>query len=163
MTYTLIDSTTLASSASSVTFSSIDQSYGDLVLVVEYLADGTLTSPKPIFNSDSGNNYHYVLMSGNGSSTASYADTTTYVRSTYSAVATSSSAHLITYQIMDYSATDKHKTVLSRGNQTQTYPATEAFANRWANTAAITQIDVQDNGSTQFAAGSTFYLYGIEA
>jgi hypothetical protein len=59
---------------------------------------------------------------------------------------------------MDYSATDKHKTVLVRSN----IPAdtVAAHAVRWANTAAITTVGVAAISGT-WSAGTTFALYGI--
>jgi hypothetical protein len=64
-------------------------------------------------------------------------------------------------QLMDYSATDKHKTVLSRKNQAAR--TTVAQASRWASTSAINKItvNVTQPDPTNFAVGSTFYLYGI--
>ena len=61
-------------------------------------------------------------------------------------------------QVMDYSATDKHKTFLVRSN----IPANNvaAHAVRWANTAAITTVAVEAI-STTWAVGTTFALYGI--
>jgi hypothetical protein len=61
-------------------------------------------------------------------------------------------------QVMDYSATDKHKTVLARN--ASTVNSVNAHAARWANTGAITSIVVLTESST-FASGSTFSLYGI--
>ncbi len=64
-------------------------------------------------------------------------------------------------QIMDYSATDKHKTVLVRvGNVGNSEVG--ANAGRWASTAAITSVRVAPNDGT-FSSGSTFNLYGIVA
>jgi hypothetical protein len=61
---------------------------------------------------------------------------------------------------MDYSATDKHKTVLVRSNAAST--GVEAIAQRWASTAAITSILVFPSTGS-WAAGGTFSLYGIVA
>jgi hypothetical protein len=59
---------------------------------------------------------------------------------------------------MDTSATDKHKTVLTRFNDAGNEVAAAAF--RWADTNAVTSITIgQDSGS--FNIGSTFALYGI--
>lgn len=161
MTYNLLDSVTLSSSASSVTFSSIDQSYGDLVLVI---------SPKSLtptgyggaalirFNSDSGSNYSYVFMYGNGSTASSSSGTTTNVYGGYQANNDNTPNFLA--NIMDYSATDKHKAVLTRHGQAENIVYARVY--RWANTAAITSIDIASSGG-DFAAGSTFYLYGVAA
>jgi hypothetical protein len=61
---------------------------------------------------------------------------------------------------MDYSATNKHKSVVTRND----HPShTQAQANRWANTAAITSISIAVRGGSSFASGSTFSLYGVIA
>lgn len=147
---------TLGSTAATVTFSSISGSYRDLRLVVTYGAS-TNVGAYIRFNNDSASNYNYVYMSGNGSTTSSSSAAATYTYLSY-ANATSTTQAFITADILDYVATDKHKTVLSRGNNASV--ASDAFAGRWASTAAITTLVVYPDNST-FAAGSTFALYGI--
>jgi hypothetical protein len=58
---------------------------------------------------------------------------------------------------MDYSVTDKQKTVLSRTNSSF---GTDITAGRWASTSAITSVTVYPS-SGDFEIGSTFALYGI--
>ena len=115
MTYALIDSTTLASSASSVTFSSITQDYRDLVLVAEHGTSSTTATAYLRFNSDSGSNYSNVVAYGDGSSALSTSGTETYINTR--SLAASGEVSLSVNQIMDYSATDKHKTTLTRSNR----------------------------------------------
>lgn len=151
-TYDLIDSITLGSSASTVTFSSIPAG-GDLAIVVET----TLTGNASInfrLNNDSGSNYSFVLMRGDGSA-ADSSDTSSTTQGTFGY---SVGKSLATAEIFDYSATDKHKSVLSRFNNS-TYVF--AHANRWADTSAVNRIDFILTGGESFAAGSTFYLYDI--
>jgi len=156
-TYDLLDSTTLASSASSVSFTSIDQSYGDLVLVTES-THSTPADPYIQFNSDTGSNYNDVTMGGSGSATQSASrSSTTQIRvNAYADLGYG--ANLIIVQIMDYSATDKHKSVLTRNSVADR--GVDAVASRWASTSAITSIKFYANTGT-FDSGSTFYLYGI--
>lgn len=61
-------------------------------------------------------------------------------------------------QIMDYSVTDKHKTILTRFDYASN--GTNARALRWANTSAITSITLDSN---TYPAGFTVALYGIAA
>ena len=153
--YTALANITLTSTASSVTFGSIPSGYRDLRLVYR----GTTTASSGVFcraNSDSGSNYSLVRMGGNGSTTFSSSTTTTYFPMLYSGDPVTGLAIL---QILDYSATDKHKTALSRGGGD--YGIVEAVASRWANTAAITSL-VITNTSTTFAIGTTFELYGVK-
>lgn len=158
--------TTLASNATTVTFSSIPGTYRDLRLVFSHANSGTATGSDGFIriNNDSGANYSDVFMHGNGSVTASGSRTAQTTIQWY-VDSTSLGATFMTFDFMDYSATDKHKTVLSR--QDQSSYLTMAYAARWAGTAAITSISLTaaDNlGSgtpDQFIAGSTFSLYGV--
>jgi hypothetical protein len=163
MTYTLIDSEVLASAAASVTFSSIPADYRDLVLVVSgKSSSGTI--PAQIRLNGSSVGYNYVGMSGNGSSPASFSGSSMdFGNLSDFASMTASNDVVWIFQFMDYSQTNKHKTVLSRANAANS--GTDAIAMRWANTAAITSITLQVylGAGGNFAAGNTFYLYGIEA
>jgi hypothetical protein len=163
-TYTPLANITLGSTATSVTFSSINQSYRDLIIVFT----GSINTADRLgsirFNADSGSNYSRVQMVGTGSTTSSGTLTGTATDFYYSGSANQQTDSIIS--IMDYSATDKHKSILSRSN----VPSERTFANanRWANTAAITSIQLlptttafSANGS--FNIGSTFALYGIVA
>ena len=155
-TYTQINSITLAVAGSSVTFGSIPQNFRDLRIVIA----GTASTPANTtfrFNGDTGNNYIALVMSGNGSSpfSGTYA-ATSFMR--FGALYTSLGN--VVGDIMDYSATDKHKTALGRSSTAGNEVA--AFAGRWANTSAITSVAVLTSTGT-FATGTTFTLYGIEA
>jgi hypothetical protein len=159
--YTSLANVTLGSSATTVTFSSISQAYRDLVLIV----DGNSTSTTGFFfrvNADTGSNYAFVSMQGNGSGadSGSSASQTRILNYWSSGSTSSASRNLWTINFMDYSATDKHKSGLTRSD----FPAdiTEAKAFRWANTAAITSILIS-TASGSLAANTTFALYGIAA
>lgn len=150
---------TLSSSASTVTFSSISGSYRDLLLVVS--ANTSVTTDNAFrVNSDSGSNYSTVVMYGTGSSAASSSDSGSYGFVGYSN--TTEYAAQITH-FMDYSATDKHKTIISRYGPAGNYVI--ARAARWASTSAITSITLYAGtpGGTTFTSGSTFALYGVSA
>jgi len=157
-TYIALANTTLTGTASSITFSSIPATYRDLVLVTNVVATSGVggAGEQDIrfrFNSDSGNNYNRVAMTGNGSATASFAvsnEDHLFILLSSSVISTG------LVHIMDYSATDKHKTVLARGNLSN--GRVQALAGRWADTSAITSITcLLDN----FASGGTLALYGI--
>lgn len=161
--YTAIASQTLTVAASSVTFSSIPQDFRDLVIVADSVADpagnGSLVFPQLEFNGDTGNNYFLVQMFGDGSTFFSGVQTANYLDL---ASATSTVRGVGLAQIMDYSATDKHKSVLIRNSQ---HSSLTAIAGRWANTSAITSLRVYSSfiGSRQFNTGTVISLYGIAA
>jgi len=149
-TYELIDSTVLGSASASVTFSSIPADYRDLVLVSNVI--GSSGNVRLRYNADSSLIYSEVSMYGNGSTTTSNSNTSQ--SSAYLFISGTDGSIMVT-QIMDYSATDKHKTGLNRFNVAG---YVGAYAHRYASTSAISSLEVF--GST-FDTGSTFYLYGI--
>lgn len=160
-TYIPLATKTLTATAATVTFSSISQAYRDLVCVMQVGA--TLgASITATFNGDSGTNYSRVFMMGNGSTTTSSAPAAApffnFTANSYTDLALTTG---LIINVFDYSATDKHKTVLSRSDiASGTYPATTASASRWASTAAVTSFTLGTGGNT-FSIGSTFTLYGI--
>ena len=161
--YYALANVTLSSSAATVTFSSISQAYRDLMLVVNGKSTSTQTQTVLNFNNDTAANYAYVYMRGDGSTTGSAA------YSGEAKIFTDGSAGFfgvdfgqIVFNCLDYSASDKHKTVLIRTNvATGSFPGTVATAGRWASTAAITSLKVTAQVAN-FAAGSTFALYGVK-
>jgi hypothetical protein len=155
-TYTPLATVTLGSSASSVSFASIPASYRDLILV----ANGSASAEGDLllrFNSDSGSNYNFVYMYGsfNGAISGASSSQTSALAGVVSTAVSSTIA-----QIMDYSATDKHKTVLTRTNRIPDIVL--ANAARWANTAAITTV-LAFPASGTFSSGMTISLYGVIA
>lgn len=158
-TYELIETTTLASSASSVSFSSITQDYRDLVLVANVTSSATISGALLVFNDDDANG-ETVDMTGNGTSATSQ----TYsapIRLTGGNIFIEPGPALFKIDIMDYSATDKHTSVLIRGNSLGGgQDGTTARAGRWPNTSAVTTVEFRGDANG-FAAGSTLSLYGI--
>ena len=157
-TYTPLATVTLASTSSSITFSAIPATYRDLILIVNGKATAGGSACRLRVNADSGTNYTYVRMYGFSGGAGS--DTNTQPFIDIGAMSTSEGLLNIT-QIMDYSATDKHKTMLVRAQESG-LGAVLGTAGRWANTAAITSVNVYA-GSDNFAIGSTFNLYGVIA
>jgi hypothetical protein len=152
--YVALANVTLGSSASTVTFSSISQAYRDLVIVFSGRGTAGFVGR---FNGDTGSNYSVVTMAGNGSTTESTSVTSTslfFANGTTNPLNGTTQAQVI-LNFLDYSATDKHKTVLTRADRSDAIAL--ASAGRWANTAAITQIEIRTN----FIAGDSFALYGI--
>lgn len=148
--------TTLSANTTTVSFSSISGSYRDLLLVMVLKATGANTDFNFRINGDSGSNYSYVHMYGNGSTATTSAGTTSILASLGADITETT----LICHFMDYSATDKHKPVMIRSDRAAA--ATFATANRWANTAAITSFSLATTAN-QFATGSTFALYGVSA
>jgi len=152
--YIPLATVTLASSASSVTFSNIPATYRDLIVVGDYTGS-TVALVVMTFNGNS-SNLSSVEMAANSGGV--FSGTATNIN--FGAIYGTNKMTVIS-QIMDYSATDKHKTVLRRGNNAQ-QSELNAAAGRWASTAAITSVALTCNSGT-FSSGSTFNLYGIVA
>lgn len=160
-TYTALATTTLGSDSATVTFSSIPATYRDLVLVIngKTTRSGNSNDVRIQVNADTGNNYSYVQMFGDGSSALSYSGASQdHYPTTFAGTGATASALI---HFIDYSATDKHKTFLSRGDSAAWGLA--ALAGRWANTNAITSIKIYSSVTGDMASGTTFALYGIEA
>lgn len=153
-TYVPLATVTLASADASITFSSIPAEYRDLILIISGAVTASTVGATIRFNGDTGSNYTGVVAQGDGSSAVSGTLSGTFAEI---GVLVTSQCNVIC-QIMDYSATDKHKTFLSRSNGAA--DRTRMTASRWADTSAITSVDVLTN-LNQFAIGSTFSLYGI--
>jgi hypothetical protein len=143
------------SSASTVTFSSISQSYRDLVLV--FLGKGTSAGNFALrANSDSSSSYTLVRIFNNGNTPASGSGTESYF---YVGGVGTTLDTLIKVDLFDYVATDKHKTALTAqdiGGDT-----TMRIAARWPSTAAITTLNCSLTAGS-FASGSSFALYGVK-
>jgi hypothetical protein len=159
--YTALANVTLGSTAATVTFSSISSSFRDLVLIVNGTINTASSGITFRLNGDTSSSYSVVDMYGDGSTTGSGSGTGTRGYLNYFNFTNSQSVWVANF--MDYSATDKHTTVLSRANNSSS--GTEALACRWANTSAVTSIEVTAfvGGSYVFNAGSTFALYGVSA
>lgn len=155
-TYVSLGTITLASTDSEIVFSSIPATYRDLVLVFS-AAGSSDTDVKMNFNGDATDgNYSRVVMSGDGSSTYSVTSSPRNITYYGSVASTFGTVHVI--NIMDYSATDKHKTALVRANRAGS--GVDAIARRWASLSAITSVTISPNTGS-FAIGSTFSLFGV--
>jgi hypothetical protein len=155
-TYTPLATVTLGGSDAEIIFSSIPATYRDLILVANGFTSSNFQF-QTRFNSDGGSNYPYVQMYA-APTQGSDSGTLTAVRAVFGG---SGYAEVAVLQIMDYSATDKHKTVLARENAIAN-SWVGARTTRWANTNAIDTISLTPVAGT-FSIGSTFSLYGVIA
>lgn len=165
-TYVAIDTRTLTSATNTVTFTSIPQTYTDLVLVVTPASSVANLQASIRFNNDTAGNYSATEMAGNGSSATSFRYTSQPQMSLSPSVALHTTLGQGQYiiSIMNYTNTTTFKTVLCRtGALGSTFPGTAATVGLWRKTPeAINRIDVLDVAGN-FVIGSTFTLYGIRA
>jgi hypothetical protein len=162
-TYEKLATTTLGSNQATITFSSISGSYTDLVLIVSANQTPALNTQYIRFNGDTGTNYSYTILAGNGTSAVSARGTTQDAwYSGYYGVPPTSNFGTEIYSFQNYANTTTFKTGLSRTGRAS--GGTDAMVGLWRNTAAITSITYGITGISAFlTSGSTFTLYGIAA
>jgi hypothetical protein len=164
ITYLPIATTTVSgTSTASVTFSSIPNTYKDLVLVQYLPGDPTATYgySNLRFNSDTASNYsssyQYYY---NASTPGRQANVTSILHGTSSYMGNS---NIITH-IQNYSNTTNNKTSISRVNLSANANGTvqEIFEGTglYRSTSAITSVTAFIS-SGNYASGSMFTLYGI--
>jgi hypothetical protein len=159
-TYEPIATQTLGTASSTVTFSSIPQTYTDLIVVSAPLSGGGEEFVMR-FNNDSGTNYSSTILWGSGSVAGSYRsfNETFALLNYYGSVGTTQNTQI--FNIMNYSNSTTYKTVLGRAGRADS--GVDGSVALWRNTAAITSITIRLKVGSNFSVGSTFTLYGIKA
>ena len=148
----------------SVTFSNIPQNFTHLqVRSIQQESSGSGTPSSSMqFNSDTGNNYSYHVLYGTGAGSGGAAA----IASTNQAYIGNSSttANIFadnTVDILDYSNTNKYKTLRSLSGVDYNGSGFVALTSSlWSNTAAISSITILP--SAGWGQYSTFALYGIK-
>jgi hypothetical protein len=162
-TYVPIATQTASGSVSSLTFSSIPQTYTDLVLILGSLDMPAGSAPWLQFNGDTGTNYSVTFLEGTGTTATSNRRTNfSRILAGYNVTSNGSGqTENLIWNIQNYSNSTTYKTVIGRWNSpVASYPGTNANVGLWRNTATITSF-VISNDLGNFTAGSTFTLYGI--
>jgi hypothetical protein len=156
-TYEPISTQTVGTAVASVTFSSIPQTYTDLILITAGATAGGAQMTMRINGATT--NYESVVLSGNSNSVDGRRITgLSYIQLGYHDYFAAET--LAITQINKYSDTNTHKTVLNKtnnGNQ----PGVGYSVGLHPSTSAITTFDVLPLNST-WSSGTTFTLYGIK-
>lgn len=150
-TYIALATFTANGTQTGVTFSNIPNTYKDLVIQGNVIGNTTNGVFSIAYNGDS-SNMTGVRMYGTSSVAGSDQPTDGITSAT---IGTNVGSLIV--QVLDYAATDKHKTSLIRSNDGGVI--TIAGVNRWASTNAITSIAITSNRT--FQTGMTLSLYGI--
>jgi hypothetical protein len=171
-TYTPIATTTITTATASYNFSSIPQTYSDLVLVAAVRSDTAASTTGLLLqvNGQTGNYYdgYYLRTDGSTITAARY---NKFINPSYAAPvgtmlaasATASTYSIHTINWMGYSQTNTNKTFIARSNSTYvTNGITELVTNQYFSTLVISSILLFPEAGN-FAAGSTLTLYGIKA
>lgn len=169
-TYTLIASNTLSSSAASVTFSSIPNTYTDLVLRISARNDdtGVTETLRMQVNNNTGTVYSVTYMYGEGTNVVSGRDTSVDdINDGFrqnGGGATSNTFSNIEIYIPSYTASQNKP--LSGFSAAETNAASNNFvmasANLVRDTNAISSIKLFNSTTKVFVSGSSFFLYGIK-
>lgn len=160
VTYEAIATTTLGSNQASYTFSSIPGTFTDLVLVSRGTTAAGGTDRGLLFrvNSDTGSNYSYTNLDGNGTSASSDRGSNDVFG--IAGLISSSTQSVSIAQFFNYANTTTNKTILARGNNAGA--RVRASVSLWRSTSAINSITIFDSAN-DLSSGSTFTLYGIKA
>jgi hypothetical protein len=155
-TYTVTSGTT-----SSITFSNIPSTYAHL----QVRGFGQSTGTPQIrfrFNSDTGNNYAWHCLEGNGTNAGVQKTTTTNEMLIFvnGFIGANTPSPFVT-DILDYANTNKYKTIRSiNGGDNNSAGNIALNSGLWQNTSAVTSITIASTG-TAFSQYSTFALYGV--
>lgn len=168
-TYTLIASNTLSSSAASVTFSAIPNTYTDLVVKSSIRTDQSNPTASFFvrFNGSSATNYSRTSLYTTNASTASSFRESNVNGMEYgvanAATATSNTFANFEIYIPNYlSSTNKPSSAFGVAENNATSPIfIQVSAGLRSVTDAITSLSLVPSGN--FLSGSSFFLYGIRS
>lgn len=171
--YEWLETTVLGSDTADVTFANLNTNYGStyqhLQLRIASRGNRSFTN-EPIhmqFNGDTGSNYAWHQLYGNGSQVLSYAESSVTVIRIGSMSANTSSANIYGATIIDIlDPFETSKNTTARGLSGYAQSGDNEIALRsglWNNTAALTSIKLIPWSSTTFETGSRFSLYGLRS
>ena len=156
-----IASTTLSTATTSITFSSIAADYTHLQIRGINLASVTNENVRIQFNSDTGSNYSYHYLYGNGSS-AGASGTASTAYSLIGLNGSTSAAGAYVVDVLDYANTNKYKTTRSlTGNDQNGSGYAMLISGNWRSTSAISTITISPLSGT-FNTYTSFALYGVK-
>ena len=163
-TYTLIQAVTLTSAAATIEFTSIPQTYTDLLYKISARMSVDTASVFLRFNGTTTDG-STLWIDGDGTSATGNLDSSYQYGPVHGVVNSSKTANVFgnaEIYISNYTSS-KHKSSSTDGVTEHNATATTMAlgASRWANTAAITSIQLVSAAGGNFVQYSTAYLYGI--
>ena len=162
VTYTPISSYTFATAAANYTFTSIPQTYTNLVLVCNAIAESTAFHIYCQLNSDTASNYSDTGFYGDGASAGTWRDSSqAQCRLTYAAAVRATSPSTVITNFQNYTNATTYKALLTRESRASDGAGT--IVGLWrATPAAITSIKLYTS-TANFGIGTVMSLYGIAA
>lgn len=158
-TYVPIQSTILSSSSSSVSFSSIPNTYTDLYVVVSLRTNTGGATEYRLSTNLSGSIYTSTFLDGYGTGATSFRDASStsfrpgFIPGSTQGFSTNN------FSFINYANTTTNKTVIGRYGSSDNEVL--AFSTLIANSGAINSLTF--TSSNGFGIGSTFAIYGIKA
>ena len=163
-----IATTTLSTTASSITFSSIPATYRHLQLRIFARSD-IFTVIRNItlrINSDTGANYSSHYLYGDGATAFSAADVNVSFMYIGNAAGGNANANVFganVLDILDYTNTNKTKTLRNlRGMDNNGSGQVALISGLWNNTSAVTSLTFAIEGGSNFTQYTSAALYGIK-
>ncbi len=164
-TYEKIQSTTLGSSATDITFNGIGSGYTDIKLVLVARSNNTGSAREDLyirFNSDTSSNYSTTILYGQDGSVGSFRQTNQSRINAYTGLpGTSGQFSLTIIDIFSYAGSTFKTCLVSVNNDQNTIGGeVNAQVGLYRSTSAITSITVLPQ-TNSFDTGTTATLYGI--
>ena len=162
-TYEKIQSTTLGSATSSITFSSIPSTYTDLRLVLTATVSSAGQAMRIRLNGDTGVNYSFSGIAGDGGGASAYG--TDYGFINCDALTSGNSTtipSLYTLDFFSYAGSTKKTNLMTYSGDRNGSGFTAGHVNFWNNSAAINTILIYV-AVGNLNVGTSATLYGIKA
>lgn len=170
-TYNLISATTVGTATSTITLSSIPQTYTDLVLRISARQTGTSDVQDSIYvginGAPSGTSYSVTMLRSNGTTVTSNKELnqpqwnmdqgSTAGGNTVNTFA-NDELYIANYRVSQNKVASGF--IAHEDNSTTAYLRASAFL--WSDTTAISSLVLKLGSGQNFAVGSSFYLYGIK-
>ena len=161
-TYEPIATVVVGSATASITFSSISSAYTDLRVVFFNTSTSGNQNASLTLNSDTGTNYAWTRIKGDGSSSSS-TRTTTADRIDMTADGTSSTIpQLFIMNIFSYAGSTNKSILIESAEDKNGSGTVSRQVALWRSTSAVTSLTLTCNTST-WKAGTRATVFGIKA
>jgi|GEM_PF-2488305 hypothetical protein len=166
---TQIGKVVVGSPVPSIAFNAIPGSYTNLQLIINGQSSSNVGSQDDVhatFNSDSSADYDMTFLVGNGSSAVSSQLTAQdyFIVATLNNVATTGKAGCVNCLILSYTGTAFYKEIMCNQHfwNAGSFLQPMLVSADWNSTDAITSISLVLNSGSNFVAGTTATLYGMQ-
>jgi hypothetical protein len=159
-TYEPIATTTLGTAAADITLSSIAASWTDLRLVFICPATASSAGVRVRLNSDSGTNYSFTQLFGDGST--AYSAKNTSASYLYLIDTNTSQPVFGSMDVFSYAGSTFKTALLERSMDRNGAGTVGRNVGLWRSTSAVTSVYIFNDSAINFPIGTTATLYGIK-